>query len=96
MGARTMPRRSGEWNIRRILALMGITTLCVYIGFVCWNFFSLRLGVYGSIVAPAVQIPSTMAAIVGMATAHKAMAALLLVGIVAVTALYRLGHKFSN
>jgi hypothetical protein len=82
--------------MRRILALIGITTLCVYIGFVCWNFFSLRLGVYGSIVAPAVQIPWTLVSVVGMAITHKGMAALLLVGIVAVIVLYRLGHKFSN
>jgi hypothetical protein len=82
--------------MRRILALIGITTLCVYIGFVCWDFLSLRLGVYGSIVAPAVQIPWTMVAIVGMAIAHKGRAALLMVGIVAVIVLYRLRHKFSN
>jgi hypothetical protein len=82
--------------MKRLLVVLGITTLFVYIGFVCWNVFSLRLGVYGSIVAPIVQIPWTIAAIVGMAIAHKGWATLLLGGVAAVVSLYWFGHKISN
>jgi hypothetical protein len=82
--------------MKRILAVLSITILFVFIGFVAWNLVCLKLGVYDSIVLPVAQIPWTIVALVGMGTAHKGWAALLLGGVAAVVSLYRLRHKIST
>jgi hypothetical protein len=75
------------------LIVLGITTFFVFTGFVCWDVFSLGLSLHDSVLAPIVQIPWAVLALIGMAIAHKGRTAFLIGCIAVFVCLYRVARK---